>query len=230
MAGSSKPPVVISRRRVLAAAAAVSSQIVVRRPASAEAQSAPATRTASLDLDRFVEDCVKASSDSDPQQAVLDALARGVRDPRAMLLALGEPQEAGIRVLHRSKALTIFSAAWTPQMNLMPHNHLMWANIGIYTGREDNILWRRTPDSIEAFGAKALFQGQSTALGADTIHSVTNPLGRFTGGIHIYGGDFFATTRSQWNPETLSEEPSDGAAIRRMFERENERMRGRGRS
>ena len=113
-------------------------------------------------------------------------------------------------------------------MNLMPHNHLMWANIGIYTGREDNLLWRRTPGGIEAFGAKALFEGQAAALPVDTIHSVTNPLLRFTGGIHIYGGDFFATTRSQWNPETLSEEPSDGASIRRMFERENERMRRRG--
>jgi predicted metal-dependent enzyme (double-stranded beta helix superfamily) len=115
-------------------------------------------------------------------------------------------------------------------MNLMPHNHLMWANIGIYTGREDNILWQRTVDSIEAFGAKALFAGRAVALPVDTIHSVTNPLLRFTGGIHIYGGDFFATTRSQWDPETLNQEPSDGAAIRSMFERENERLRRRNES
>ena len=31
----------------------------------------------------------------------------------------------------------------------MPHNHQMWAvigiYIGIYTGREDNIFWRRVP-------------------------------------------------------------------------------------
>jgi len=40
----------------------------------------------------------------------------------------------------------------------------------------------------------------------------------------IYGGDFFNTTRSQWNPETLEEEPSDGAVIRGMFQRENERL------
>ena len=55
------------------------------------------------------------------------------------------------------------------------------------------------------------------------IHSVTNPLERFTGGINIYGGDFFATTRSQWDPETLEESPSDGAVIRAIFERANER-------
>jgi predicted metal-dependent enzyme (double-stranded beta helix superfamily) len=228
MAGSSKRPVAVSRRRALAAAAAVSSQLVVPRPAGAQAGPAPVAKTGSPDVERLVEDCLKASGDGDPQAAVLEVLARAVRNPRAMLAALGEPHEAGITVLHRSKTLTIFNAAWTPQMNLMPHNHLMWANIGIYTGREDNILWRRTSGSIEAFGAKALFEGQAAALPVDTIHSVTNPLLRFTGGIHIYGGDFFATTRSQWNPETLGEEPSDGAVIRRMFERENERLRRRG--
>jgi predicted metal-dependent enzyme (double-stranded beta helix superfamily) len=110
-------------------------------------------------------------------------------------------------------------------MNLVPHNHLMWALIGIYTGREDNIMWRRTPAKIETFGAKALFEGDVATLPVDVIHSVTNPLARFTGGIHIYGGDFFDTTRNQWNPETLAEEPSDGARIREMFERENARHR-----
>ncbi|HNS87179.1 MAG TPA: hypothetical protein PKH09_09770, partial [Parvularculaceae bacterium] len=106
----------------------------------------------------------------------------------------------------------------------MPHNHLMWALIGIYTGREDNILWRRSPEGVEAFGAKALFEKDVAELPVDVIHSVTNPLLRFTGGIHIYGGDFFDTTRSQWDPETLAEEPSDGVSIREMFERENERQ------
>lgn len=176
-----------------------------------------------MNIERFLSDCIAAGEDSDSQAAVLEVLSRAVRDPKAMLVAVGEPTEAGINVLHRSQSLTIFNAAWTPQMNLMPHNHLMWANIGIYTGREDNILWRQTSDRIQAFGAKALFAGDAVALPADVIHSVTNPLPRFTGGIHIYGGDFFATTRSQWDPETLSREPSDGASIRRMFELENQR-------
>ena len=176
-------------------------------------------------LERFIEDCVLANGAADPQVAVLEVLTAAVRQPAALLAALGEPREAGIFVLHHSASLTIFNATWTPRMNLMPHNHRMWANIGIYTGREDNILWRAGSQRLEAFDACALFAGDVAALPCDVIHSVTNPLPRFTGGIHIYGGDFFATTRSQWNPETLQEEPSDGAAIRRIFERENERLR-----
>ena len=177
-----------------------------------------------MDIDRFVEDCAEANQEDDAQNAVLEVLARAVSEPRAVLDAIGEPTAAGLNVLYRSSTLTIFAATWTPQMNLMPHNHLMWANIGIYTGREDNIMWRRTDGRIEARGAKALFERDVAALPVDAIHSVTNPLLRFTGGIHIYGGDFFDTTRSQWDPETLTEQPSDGDVIRGIFERENARM------
>ena len=177
-----------------------------------------------MEINRFVEDCIVANRESESQAAVKAVLARAVSDHRAALASIGEPHKAAINVLHRSAALTIFAATWTPQMNLMPHNHLMWANIGIYTGREDNIMWRRTAGGIEAFGAEALFEGDAASLPIDAIHSVTNPLLRFTGGIHIYGGDYFDTTRSQWNPETLDEEPSDGAVIRGIFTRENERL------
>ncbi|MCJ7556662.1 MAG: hypothetical protein MUP90_07080 [Gammaproteobacteria bacterium] len=179
-----------------------------------------------MDTDRFVEDCIAANRDSDPQAAVIEVLARAVHRPADVLAAIGEPREAGINVFHRSDTLTIFSATWTPRMNLMPHDHLMWANIGIYTGREDNIMWRRSRETIEAFGAKALFEGDTACLPIDAIHSVTNPLRRFTGAIHIYGGDFFEIRRSMWNPETLEEEASDGPIIRGIFEYENEIFRG----
>ena len=177
-----------------------------------------------MDIERFVDDCVAANQGDDAQSAVNAVLEKTVSTPNAVLAALGDPVEAGLNILLSSPTLTMFVATWTPQMNLMPHNHLMWANIGIYTGREDNIFWRRTDDGIEAFGADALFEKDTAMLPPDVIHSVTNPLLRFTGGIHIYGGDFFDTSRSQWDPETIQEQPSDGAAIREMFQRENERL------
>ena len=179
-----------------------------------------------MNLERFVEDCISANAETDAQAAVTEVLARTVSDHTAVLTAIGEPKEAGLNVFHHSPALTIFAAAWTPRMNLMPHNHLMWASIGIYTGREDNILWRKGASGrLGSTGAKALFAGDVVALPADVIHSVTNPLDRFTGGIHVYGGDFFAITRSQWNAETLVEEPSNGAMIAAIYARENERFR-----
>ena len=225
MATTDNPSADLARRRLLLGSVAASSLLLpAAQAASAGAVPTPKGATR-MDIERFVDDCVAAHREADAQAAVLEVLARAVRDADAVLAALGEPTKAGIHVLHRSKTLTIFSATWTPQMNLMPHNHRMWANIGIYTGREDNILWRVAEGRIEAHGARALFRGDAVALPPDVIHSVTNPLPRYTGGIHIYGGDFFATTRSQWNAETLAEEPSDGAVIRAIFDRENEMLR-----
>jgi predicted metal-dependent enzyme (double-stranded beta helix superfamily) len=177
-----------------------------------------------IEMQKFIEDCIAANKETDSQQAVKEVLAKGVSNPSAMLKAIGEPTEAGLKVFLRSKELTIFAASWTPQMNLMPHNHKMWANIGIYTGREDNILWERKDGALVANKARCLFAGDVATLETSAIHSVTNPLQRFTGGLHIYGGDFFATERSQWDPETLNEEPSNGEVIHNIFKKANEQL------
>ncbi|MFI0430692.1 hypothetical protein [Mariniflexile sp. HMF6888] len=185
----------------------------------------PVTERELIEMQKFIEDCIAANKDSNPQEAVKEVLTRGVSNPQAMLKAIGEPKEAGLKVFLRSKDLTIFAASWTPQMNLMPHNHHMWANIGLYTGREDNIIWKRNKESLEAYDVRCLFAGDVATLNTNAIHSVTNPLQRFTGGLHIYGGDFFATERSQWDPDTLIEEPSNGDVIRDIFKKANEQMR-----
>ena len=94
----------------------------------------------------------------------------------------------------------------------------MWAIVGIYTGREDNIFWRRVAGRLEAAGAKALGRGDVEPLDRDIIHSVTNPIPRVTAAIHVYGGDFFAADRSEWDPEPLCEQRWDselgGAQVR----------------
>ncbi|MDX1455821.1 MAG: hypothetical protein R3217_10245 [Gammaproteobacteria bacterium] len=174
-----------------------------------------------MDTERFIEDCIAAHQETEGQAAVREVMARAVAAPRAVIATLGEPVVAGLAVLHRSPTLTIFSTTWTPQMNLMPHNHLMWANIAVYTGREDNLYWRETEQGLRAFGGHSLFERDTVMLPDDVVHSVTNPLLRFTGAIHAYGGDFFGTTRSQWDPETLEEQVSDGDRISALFDREN---------
>ncbi len=213
-----------TRRGVLLASAGVLAACRAPTGRTPAAPRAPAVHVGrGVDLERFVADCV-AANDADGQAAVAEVLRRDVHDPSAMRAALGPPERAGLNVLLRSETLTIFAATWTPQMNLMPHDHLMWALIGIYAGREDNIFWRRSEEGVTAYGAECLFEGDVGVLPDTVIHSVTNPLERSTGGVHLYGGDFFATTRSQWDPETRAEEPSDGDVIRGIFERANERM------
>lgn len=171
-----------------------------------------------FDRDRFVADC-RAAIDAGANQVQLRDLVRAaVSDPAATLRGLGVPDGPRIDVLHHAPDLTILNLVWGARMQVMPHNHNMWAVIGIYGGGEDNIYWKRAPDGrVEAAGARSLRTGDVETLGRDLIHSVINPLDRLTGALHVYGGDFFAAERSEWNAETLTEGPFDGAASRRRF-------------
>jgi predicted metal-dependent enzyme (double-stranded beta helix superfamily) len=194
-----------------------------------------------FDLDRFIADCREAVAGDPSHKAVREVVARAVSDPSAVIAGLGEPIRAGVDGLYRSDTLTILNVVWGPHMTVMPHNHLMWALIGVYTGREDNIFWRRLPAGeqgraehdrgkqrrIEAAGAKSLGVRDVEPLGRDIIHTVTNPLPRLTGAIHVYGGDFYAVSRSEWDPETLTERPYDREKNMRLFAEANAAYAGR---
>ena len=153
-------------------------------------------------------------------------LTRAIASPSAVLAALGPPQRAGIQPLYRSADLTILNIVWAPLMQLMPHEHRMWAVSGIYAGREDNILWRRARGSIAARGAVSFASGEVVSMPDDAIHSVANPIDRFTGAIHIYGGDFFATPRSEWDPGTHAEQAWSLDKAQRIFAESNARFAG----
>ena len=178
-----------------------------------------------FDVERLTADCLQAFAADPSHKGVREVLARTMSDPAAVLRGLGEPQRAGITPIYRSDELTIINLVWGPGMSIMPHDHRTWAVIGVYSGREDNIFWRHIKGSdgreLEAAGAKSLCTGDVTALGTEIVHSVLNPIGKLTGAIHIYHGDFFTLERSEWDAETLREAPYDKAKAARLFEESN---------
>ena len=127
-----------------------------------------------LDVDRLIADCYDAVNDHAPTKAVREVLARTVSDPAAVVAALGEPGKGEVQKIHVSDELTLINVIWAPAMTIMPHNHNMAAVIGVYTGREDNIFWRRVKDDpdghIEAAGADSLGPGKTVLLGKNIIH------------------------------------------------------------
>lgn len=184
------------------------------------------TPAPTFDPDRFVADCVSAvrREADNARHAIRDLMASAFAAPDAVLAGVGAPVKGGLRALHRSPDLTILDIAWSPLMQLLPHEHNMWALIGIYGGREDNIFWRRTEAGISATGARAISAGDVVELPHDVIHSVNNPIEKLTGAIHVYGGDFFAVHRSEWDPETLRERDWSIREAVRNFEESNARF------
>ena len=169
-----------------------------------------------FDIDSFVVDCREALHEAEPRRAVREVLLRALDKPSSVADALAK-ERGGMEVIYSSPDLTVVNVMWAPQMSILPHDHRMWAAIGIYGGREANTLYRRHPERIQPAGTREIREAEVLVLGADAIHSVSNPEHRLTGAIHVYGGDFVNAPRSQWDPDTLTEQPYDLAYIRKLF-------------
>jgi predicted metal-dependent enzyme (double-stranded beta helix superfamily) len=181
-----------------------------------------------LDVDQIVGRFQSAIAEHTPPLAVRDVLDELVHDP-SRLAAVFEPiTEGGIRVLHRGPDLTVLHLAWTPGMRLNPHEHAMWAVVGMYGGQEDNAFFRRGAAGIEASGGRELHTGDVLVMGDDAIHAVANPRREYAVALHVYGGDFFDATRSEWDAETLAERPRDMAGTQRLFDDANAAWRAAG--
>jgi predicted metal-dependent enzyme (double-stranded beta helix superfamily) len=176
-----------------------------------------------FDLDDLIARCQDARAETEPRRAIREVLARAMSTPAAVGDAL-RPHEAGFTLLHHADDLTVLHVVWAPGMAIYPHDHRMWAAIGIYTGKEDNAFYRRSGPgerTLTSSGGKELATGDTIVLGDDTIHGVTNPCDGLTGAIHVYGGDFVNQPRSQWGPGAPEERPYDIDDARRQFAEAN---------
>jgi predicted metal-dependent enzyme (double-stranded beta helix superfamily) len=168
-------------------------------------------------VDELVSDCQAALQETNPQLAVRDILERTLSRPSEVAEVLA-PERAEIVKLHASDELTLIKVVWAPGQALRPHDHRMWAVIGIYGGQEDNAFFRRGPGGLVPSGGRVIADRDVLVLGDDAIHSVTNPLRSYTAAIHVYGGDFFTKPRSEWDPDTLEEGPLDVSRVLGEFE------------
>ena len=174
-----------------------------------------------LDIDEIVARCRQARGEHTPQLAIRDTVEELVSDPSALASAIGPLTEGGIQVLHRAPDLTVLHIAWTPGMKLYPHNHAMFAVVGMYGGQEDNSFFRRVEGGLESAGGRELVTGDVHVMGHDAIHAVANPRREYAVALHVYGGDFFDAERSEWDAVTFEERPRDLDGTMRLFAEAN---------
>lgn len=173
-----------------------------------------------FDVETFVAECLAATGESAPQLAIKEVLERAVAAPDDLASRL--KAKPGVAVMYRDANLTIASVvvpAGAPRS--LPHDHRIWALVGIYGGQEDNHFFRRATGRLEESGGRSLKVSDTLAMGTQTIHAIENPLsGSSLAAIHVYGGDLLATERSMWTLPGYDEQPYDetkvlGAPIRR---------------
>jgi predicted metal-dependent enzyme (double-stranded beta helix superfamily) len=162
-----------------------------------------------FDVDRFIEDCQQAGTEAEPIKATEALVQRAVSDQAGIIKALGEPRFGGADKLYHGPDLTILCLRWYPGQQLLAHNHNVWAVIGLFTGQEDNTFYRTDNDKAIKLGGKTLRAGDVSWMGETAIHSVKNPINKITAALHVYGGDFFADGRSEWDNESHLRRPYD---------------------
>ena len=179
-----------------------------------------------FDKDRFVEDLRAARYESDSMDAISEVITKAIQDPASIIRALGAPGRGRAEQLYADESITISNIIWGSEMWVPPHDHLMWAVIGVYQGQEDNTFWRDQDGNLQEMGGVSLTKGDVRKLGADAVHSVRNPSLQLCGAIHVYGGDFFGAIprRHSWNPQTLERGTYDYEFINSLRNEANERM------
>lgn len=165
--------------------------------------------------EEFVTQCLDAVTADRAATAAKEVVERAVCNRR---LAEELADETGVRTLHRGEDLTVLHVVIPKRPvgapNPVPHDHLMWAVIGIVHGGEDNEFFRRSAHTIEPSGGRLLTEGDVLAMGKGTIHAVKNPSsGRTSSALHVYGGDLIATARSMWCEPDRREQPYDFARV-----------------
>jgi len=165
-----------------------------------------------FDLGEFVEDCRRVARGPHAPKQVLDLMREAVSDPEAVKKAvppLGEKVGVLDAPIFRSAEMTVLNVSLRPGGLSIPHDHRMWAVIGIYQGREANTFYRRSAQGLEVANRRSVDAGEAILLGAEVVHAIENPLAQPTLGLHVYGGDLLGAERSMWSPETGEEHAYD---------------------
>ena len=165
-----------------------------------------------FDLSRFAQTCKDALRSPNAAIAVHQIVHDAIADPMSIAAALGQGQahcdtKAQYIFLHQSPDLTIMQAITPRQFRSPPHNHLVWAVIGMYEGCERNTFYRRDGTRLREDSVRDVTAPEVIALAPDAIHGIANPLDRASYALHVYGGTLANPARSIWNPFTFEEEP-----------------------
>jgi predicted metal-dependent enzyme (double-stranded beta helix superfamily) len=156
-----------------------------------------------FDADAFALRCQAAATAADPIDAVQAVVAEAVRDGASIDARLGTEIRRDGDVLFASEHLTVLRILWPAGIWAQPHDHRMWAVIGVYSGEEFNRFFKRAADGLTEVDARMVGAGEVLALGAEVIHAVDNSHRALTGGLHVYGGDLSKVQRSAWGPDGL---------------------------
>ena len=171
-----------------------------------------------MDTSELVDACREVARGSTPTRDVSELVGAFLHQPNLPRL-LGDGDRSTYEALYRGEDILVLHGVVPPTpVPVAPHDHRMWAVIGVYQGLEHNQLFVRAEGGgLEGVDRFTVGAGEVRTLDPSTIHSVQARGDRYLGAIHVYGGDLFGTPRSIWVDDV--ECPMDESALPAFFER-----------
>lgn len=168
-------------------------------------------------IKEFAVDAEKRVRESSNETEIL----RGIKSNLEKLLSSKIPQEAFIPLSDRyamnlvympeDRIFSIVGGVWQPGQTTPIHDHLTWALVGVYEGKENESIYRRVDDrsdkrvaKLEKVSSKTNTKGHVTVLGEAGIHRVSNDFDMPAWSIHVYGRDIGGVERHSYDPLTGS--------------------------
>ena len=184
-----------------------------------------------FELARFIESCRNALHSTDPISTVHRIVRDVIEDRKSIVSALRQGRAnsettAQYIFLHQSPELTILQVITPLRFRSPPHNHLVWAVIGMYEGCEKNRFYRRDGNRLREDSVRDVTAPEAITLASDAIHGIANPLDRPSYALHVYGGALTNPERSIWNPFTFEEEPFQLATLSKYEDAMNRQSSG----
>jgi len=163
---------------------------------------------------RLIDECLSALRDGAPVATFHAIVADAVAAPEeiAGLVSLPLTPDEDL-VLYRSDMLTITQSVFPAGFQSGLHDHGIPAVIGVWSGYEDNFLFRRSGTQLVDRCVVRVHAGQVLTLDSEDVHDVHGPPDRFTGAIHVYLGDLFGARRHEWADTSSTPSPFDLAGF-----------------
>lgn len=168
-------------------------------------------------MDRFAENLIKKWKEASlDREKILEITRDALKDPhkfKKLFPYLHEGKDLSTItlkdvIIYRDQNITIARVKIDKGFQFPPHNHRVWAVIGVDQGEEENIFFKKDEEhGLKEVGRKRIRAGEVMSLDKDIIHSMQNAFEGYTYGIHIYGGDFLSNwqERKRWDPDTFEE-------------------------
>jgi predicted metal-dependent enzyme (double-stranded beta helix superfamily) len=171
-----------------------------------------------MDISELIDACREVSGGDTPTEDVSELVGTFLHQPDLTGL-VGAGDRSTYEALYRGEDILVLHGVVPPTpAPVAPHDHRMWAVIGVYQGLEHNQLFARTEGGgLEPVDRFTVAAGEVRTLDPSTIHSVQARGDQYLGAIHVYGGDLFGTPRSTWVDDV--ECPMDESALPAFFER-----------